>query len=561
MYEEHFGFREPPFRITPDPRFLYRNPCVEEAAAALAYGIERRKGFLSLVGEAGTGKTTLLRHVLDTLAGNVRTVVLLHPTVEFDEILEYIMSELGVPTNGARKLVLLQRLHEFLVEHTRAGGNVALLIDEAQDLETRVLEELRLLSNLETGTEKILQIVLAGQPELETKLADQSLRQLRQRIALHIRLRPLSPDEVAAYIRTRLELAGATRTDVFTPDAAARIAAVSTGIPRVVNVLCDACLVTAYAMNQREVTPKIVDEAWVDYSRLVGDLPPAPSGGTAAARPNELPPEYVPRAPEPRPEPPRVEPAPGVETPPRVDAPPPMAAPVPTPEPEPAVRHPGTAGPAPTPAVAPAPDAAPQATAAVPPPVRQEPHAEETRSPWWAGARLVTIGVLIALVAMASLNFSLRRNAPIGAEHPIPVTALAQLPVVTADEDPLVTVPTGAEARALVHEFLIAYEARDAVRLADLFATDGVENDNQGTAAIRSDYERTFADLSDVTIDVPHIDSQLHGERLTITGPIVMAYRQRSGESGELRGTAQWEIARKNGTPRILRLRHDIPRS
>jgi hypothetical protein len=159
------------------------------------------EGFLSLVGEAGTGKTTLLRHVLDTLAGNVRTVVLLHPTVEFDEILEYIMAELGVPTEGARKLVLLQRLHEFLVEHTRAGGNVALLIDEAQDLETRVLEELRLLSNLETGTEKILQIVLAGQPELETKLADQSLRQLRQRIALHIRLRPLSSDEVAAYIR------------------------------------------------------------------------------------------------------------------------------------------------------------------------------------------------------------------------------------------------------------------------------------------------------------------------------------------------------------------------
>src|SRR5262245_27416738 len=352
MYEEHFGFREPPFRITPDPRFLYRNPCVEEAAAALAYGIERRKGFLSLVGEAGTGKTTLLRHVLDTLAGNVRTVVLLHPTVEFDEILEYIMAELGVPTDGARKLVLLQRLHEFLVEHTRAGGNVALLIDEAQDLEPRVLEELRLLSNLETGTEKILQIVLAGQPELEPKLADQSLRQLRQRIALHIRLRPLSPDEVSAYIRTRLEFAGATRTDVFTPEAAARIAAVSTGIPRIVNVLCDACLVTAYAMNQREVTPKIVDEAWVDYSRLVGDLPPAPVATPSVARPNELPPDYVPRAAEPRPE----------ATPP-VEAPPPPPTPVaatppPAPAPEP-VRNPGTAGPAPAPAVAAAPPITP----------------------------------------------------------------------------------------------------------------------------------------------------------------------------------------------------------
>jgi general secretion pathway protein A len=222
MYERYFGFREPPFRITPDPRFLYRNPCVEEAAAALAYGIERRKGFLTLVGEAGTGKTTLLRHVLDTLSGDVRTVLLLHPTVEFDEILEFILGELGIPVDGARKLVLLQRLHEYLLEHTRGGGNVALLIDEAQDLEPRVLEELRLLSNLETGTEKILQIVLAGQPELELKLADAGLRQLRQRIALHVRLRPLSGDEIAAYVRTRLELAGAERTDVFAPACSPR---------------------------------------------------------------------------------------------------------------------------------------------------------------------------------------------------------------------------------------------------------------------------------------------------------------------------------------------------
>jgi hypothetical protein len=450
--------------------------------------------------------------------------------------------------------VLLQRLHEFLVEHTRAGGNVALLIDEAQDLETRVLEELRLLSNLETGTEKILQIVLAGQPELETKLADQSLRQLRQRIALHIRLRPLSPEEVSAYIRTRLELAGATRTDVFTPDAAARIAAVSTGIPRVVNVLCDACLVTAYAMNQREVTPKIVDEAWTDYSRLVGDLPPAPITGASGARPNELPPEYVPRAPEPR-----VEPSPRAEPPAPVAATPPMPEPAPEPEPERAPRNPGNAGPAPAPAVAAA-TAIPSLSETLPPPFMRPP--ADDRSPWWSRARLVVIGTVLALVALLARNYQLRSTAPTGTDQrPIPETAIAKLPVVTADDDPLVTVATGAEARQLVHEFLVAYEARDAGRLADLFATDGFENDNQGTAAIRSDYERTFADLSDVTVEVPHIDSQLHGERFTITGPIVVAYRQRTGESGELRGTAQWEIARKNGTPRILRLRHDIPRS
>jgi general secretion pathway protein A len=552
MYEEHFGFREPPFRITPDPRFLYRNPCVEEAAAALAYGIERRKGFLSLVGEAGTGKTTLLRHVLDTLAGNVRTVVLLHPTVEFDEILEYIMGELGIPTDGARKLVLLQRLHEFLVEHTRGGGNVALLIDEAQDLETRVLEELRLLSNLETGTEKILQIVLAGQPELETKLADTSLRQLRQRIALHIRLRPLSNDEVSAYIRTRLELAGAARTDVFTADAAARIAAVSTGIPRVVNVLCDACLVTAYATNARQVTPEIVNEAWTDYSRLVGDLPPVPVPTPAVMREPHV------AAAVPRP----VE-LTEVVAPPSPNAPseaPPAAPLPPQVEPPPTRAEPHAPGSAPRAAVPSAPPPAasviPGPPDLVPPGVERRPP-EEPRSPWWAGARLVTAGAVAAIVGMAALNYSLRSPAPNVGGRSMPETAVAQMPVVTADDDPVV-VPSNAEARALVHEFLIAYEARDAAGIAALFAADGVDNDEQGAEAIRAAYERVFAALSDVTVAVPHVDSQLQGERLTVTGPIVVTYRDAAGAQGELRGTAQWEIARQDGAARIIRLRHDV---
>src|SRR2546430_18400 len=193
MYAEYFGLREPPFNITPDPRFLYLNDCYQEALAALGYGIEARKGFISLIGDAGTGKTTLLRRLLDTVGPATKTVLLLNPTVSFDEILEHILLELGVPPEGGRKLVLLQRLNEFLLEHTQAGGNVALLIDEAQDLRPDVLEELRLLSNLETAREKILQIVLAGQPELDAILADPSLRQLRQRVTLRIRLRPLSP--------------------------------------------------------------------------------------------------------------------------------------------------------------------------------------------------------------------------------------------------------------------------------------------------------------------------------------------------------------------------------
>ena len=240
MYEAFYGFRESPFRVTPDPRFLYRNPAIDEAVAALTYGIERRKGFLSLVGEVGTGKTTLLRHLLDSLPATTQTVFILYPTVQFDEMLEHILHELGIPTDGAGKFAKLQRLHEFLLEHTRGGGNAAILIDEAQDLDARVLEELRLLSNLETGTEKILQIVLAGQPELERKLAQPALRQLRQRIALHVRLRTLAPAEVGAYVRSRLERAGAPDVSMFTPDALARIAEVTEGIPRLVNVLCDA---------------------------------------------------------------------------------------------------------------------------------------------------------------------------------------------------------------------------------------------------------------------------------------------------------------------------------
>src|SRR5262249_42396156 len=161
------------------------------AMAALRYGIEARKGFVALVGEAGTGKTTLLRRLLESLGGSVRTVLLLHPTVSFDEILEHILQELGIPTEGGRKLVFLQRLNALLLEHTSAGGNAALLIDEAQDLDSRVLEELRLLSNLETGREKILQIILAGQPELDARLSEPQLRQLRQRITLNVRIKPL----------------------------------------------------------------------------------------------------------------------------------------------------------------------------------------------------------------------------------------------------------------------------------------------------------------------------------------------------------------------------------
>jgi general secretion pathway protein A len=183
-------------------------------------------------------------------------------------MLEHILHELGIPSDGAGKFVKLQRLHEFLLEHTRAGGNAVIVIDEAQDLDARVLEELRLLSNLETGTEKILQILLAGQPELERKLAQTDLRQLRQRIALHVRLRALSAAEVTAYVRARLERAGGADPALFEADALARIAEVSEGIPRLINVLCDAALVTGFATGAQSITRALVEEAWADYAFL-----------------------------------------------------------------------------------------------------------------------------------------------------------------------------------------------------------------------------------------------------------------------------------------------------
>src|SRR5438552_414099 len=310
MYAEYFGLREPPFNITPDPRFLYLNDCYQEALAALGYGIEARKGFISLIGDAGTGKTTLLRRLLDTVGPATKTVLLLNPTVSFDEILEHILLELGVPPEGGRKLVLLQRLNEFLLEHTQAGGNVALLIDEAQDLRPDVLEELRLLSNLETAREKILQIVLAGQPELDATLADPSLRQLRQRVALRIRLRPLSQPEVAAYVRTRVERVGGTAAELFPPDALASIAMLSHGIPRLVNVLCDAALLGTFAAGKRAVTSAIVEDTWRDYDTGA----PAPVMPYRPSTPPPAPAATVAR-PAPVAEPPVPTPAPFVEAP------------------------------------------------------------------------------------------------------------------------------------------------------------------------------------------------------------------------------------------------------
>jgi general secretion pathway protein A len=269
MYTDYFGFREKPFSITPDPRFFYTNPRYQEAYASLLYGIHERRGFIVLTGEIGTGKTTLLRRLMQNMESHIRFVFFYNTTLAFEEILDFICQELGLPIKEAGRLHKIQMLNEFLVDQLMSGDTVVLLIDEAQNLGEEVLENLRLLSNLETLTEKLLQIVLVGQPELETKLNRYELRQLKQRIAIQCRLERLDDEEVGPFIQYRLSAVGYRRQQLFTSDAFREIAYYSKGFPRLINILSDNALLIAYATSQKRITTEIVREAAEDL-RLEG---------------------------------------------------------------------------------------------------------------------------------------------------------------------------------------------------------------------------------------------------------------------------------------------------
>lgn len=264
MYCDFYKLTERPFNVTPDPKFLYLNARYREAIASLHYGITQRKGFITLIGEAGTGKTTLLKKLLDELDPKTRTVFIFNTNVTFEEILEYIFAEFDLPIHNGKKLYMLQRLNTFLLNELQNGGNVALLIDEAQDLEFAVLEDLRLLSNLETAKEKILQIVLSGQPELGQKLSNPVLRQLRQRIGINCRLLPLSREEISEYVRFRLQAAGSPDLKLFSREAEDQVYRFSHGIPRLVNVVCDNALVIGYALGRQRISAEIITEAAAD---------------------------------------------------------------------------------------------------------------------------------------------------------------------------------------------------------------------------------------------------------------------------------------------------------
>jgi type II secretory pathway predicted ATPase ExeA len=281
MYKEFFGLRANPFNVNPDPRYLFLTRHTEEALACLTYGIQSRKGFVLLTGEVGTGKTTLINKLLEWLRlQQVATAFIFNSRMNVPQFLDYMMADFGIPCDSKSKSQILQRLYNWLLDRYRAGETAVLIVDEAQNLTDEVLEEIRMLTNLETFTEKLLQIVLVGQPELEAKLKQPQLRQLRQRLTLRAKTHPLTIDETKAYVQQRLRIAGSDGRQIFDPEALTTIHKYSAGIPRVVNLLCEHCLVSAFVDQKSTITAQIVDAVAGDF-----DLSDNTASGAMTAAP------------------------------------------------------------------------------------------------------------------------------------------------------------------------------------------------------------------------------------------------------------------------------------
>jgi general secretion pathway protein A len=261
MYLDFYGLRERPFNATPDPRFLHLTPGHREALAQLLYGVGENRGFIVLTGEVGTGKTTLLHTLLQRLEGRVAVSFIPNCTLPFDGLLEYMLEDFGIAKPGRSQAERLFALNLFLIERWRAGQGTLLILDEAQNLTVETLEQVRLLSNFETPTAKLLQILLVGQPELRARLQLPALRQLRQRISLRCAIRPLTETETREYILARLRVADAPDPGLFTDRAVQRIARYARGIPRVVNMVCDHALLFGYTAQRRIIDRDLVAEA------------------------------------------------------------------------------------------------------------------------------------------------------------------------------------------------------------------------------------------------------------------------------------------------------------
>ena len=273
VYQDYYGFSEKPFDLTPDPKYLYLSPKHKEVLAHLVYGLQENNGFLKIIGEVGTGKTMICRSFLQELRTDFSIAYVFNPAINELELLQTINSELGLPSEMDSKKKLVDTLNAFLLSERKKGHRVVVIIDEAQALQVKVLDQLRLLSNLETDTEKLIQIVLIGQPELDQLLKKSELRQLRQRITISWELLPLNRDETRGYIQHRVNVALGKGRVQFARSAVELIYKYSHGIPRMINVLADRSLLIAYTMNTKKITPKIVRTAVKD----VGGLTPLPT--------------------------------------------------------------------------------------------------------------------------------------------------------------------------------------------------------------------------------------------------------------------------------------------
>lgn len=260
MYLEYYNLKEHPFSITPDPRFLYWSSQHKDAYDHLLYGINQRMGFIELTGEVGSGKTTLCRAILSALDSDVQTALILNPSLTETQLLRAMLNDFGLEAKGRDRLAYIEILNAFLLEKNRLGANVALVIDEAQDLSPQVMEQVRLLSNLETDQQKLIQIVLCGQPELKRRLARPDLRQLRQRITVRYHLSPLTQEDTMIYIKHRLTVAGSG--DIFFDSSAIRtIYKYTKGSPRLINAVCNNTMLAGYVARTHIIDAKCVKKA------------------------------------------------------------------------------------------------------------------------------------------------------------------------------------------------------------------------------------------------------------------------------------------------------------
>lgn len=270
MYKNFYGLKENPFNVTSDPHFLYLSKHHKEAYAALVYGIKERKGFIAITGEIGTGKTTLCRALLNELDTKTKTAFILNPRLSELQLIRSIIDDFGIYVKRNSKMGMIKAFNSFLIEQLGAGNNVVLIIDEAQNLKTNLLEEIRLLSNLETEKEKLFQIVLVGQPELKKKLASPELVQLKQRIAIRYHILPLEKNDIKGYLQRRLKVAGADGSIRFTKEAVDELHNYSKGVPRLINIVCDRAMLLGYVKEiktfHRDIITKAIAEI-EDYTK------------------------------------------------------------------------------------------------------------------------------------------------------------------------------------------------------------------------------------------------------------------------------------------------------